>query len=139
MPFKQFVFYGKVGVGPYDTLSFMLTQSTKLPCKWTRVITDIAVVLIGLAAGGGISAALKGNFSEIKNIGIGTVITAFCMGPLVNFFNKHISSKLLKVDYEALSKDLAFFMIKGALVKNSLRPVTELYASGEYVPKKQNG
>ena len=66
-------FTANVGVGPYDTLSFMLTQSTKLPCKWTRVITDIAVVLIGLAAGGGISAALKGNFSEIKNIGIGTV------------------------------------------------------------------
>ena len=60
------------------------------------------------------------------------------MGPLVNFFNKHISSKLLNVDYEAMSKDLAFFMIKGALIKNSLRPVTELYAAGEYKPSKQD-
>lgn len=132
-------FTANVGVGPYDTLSFMLTQSTKVPCKWTRVITDLAVVLIGLIASGGIAAVLKGNFSEIKNIGIGTVITAFCMGPLVNFFNKRISSKLLNVDYEAMSKDIAFFMLKGALVKNSLRPVTELYANGEYVPKRQNG
>lgn len=131
-------FTANVGVGPYDTLSFMINQSTKIPCKWTRVITDISVVVIGLAVSGGISALVSGNLSQIKNIGIGTVITAFCMGPLVNFFNKHISSKLLNVDYEAMSKDLAFFMIKGALIKNSLRPVTELYAAGEYKPSKQN-
>ena len=47
------------------------------------------------------------------------------MGPLVNFFNKHLSSKILNVDYEGMSRDIAFFLIKGALIKNSLRPVTE--------------
>ena len=103
--------------------------------KWTRVITDIAIVLIGLAASGGLTAVFHGNFSEVKNIGIGTLITAFCMGPLVNFFNKHLSSKILKVDYESLSRDLAFFLIKGALIKNSLRPVTQIRNS-ENEPKQ---
>ena len=43
--FKQPVFYGKCGaLGPYDTLAFMLTRSTKIPMKWTRVMTDVSVV-----------------------------------------------------------------------------------------------
>lgn len=119
-------FTANVGVGPYDTLGFIITQGTKIPHKWSRVMTDVSVVLIGLIASGGLMAVFKGNFSEIKNIGIGTVITAFCTGPLVNFFNKHASSKILNVDYESMSKDFAFFMLKGAMVKNSLRPVTEI-------------
>ena len=124
-------FTANVGVGPYDTLSFMINQSTKIPCKWTRVITDISVVGIGLGVSVGVSALGCGHLCQIKNNGFGTVITAFCMGPLVNFFNQHISSKLLNVDYEAMSKDRAFFMLKGPLIKNSLRPVTALYAAGE--------
>ncbi|MCD7872364.1 MAG: hypothetical protein LUG21_03505 [Clostridiales bacterium] len=127
MCFSSSLFFtANVGVGPYDTLSFMITHASKTPCKWTRVMTDISVILIGLAASGGVSAVLNGNFSEIKNIGVGTVITAFCMGPLVNFFNKYVSSKILAVDYESMSKDLAFFLIKGAMVKHSLRPVTDI-------------
>ena len=136
MCFSSSLFFtANVGVGPYDTLAFMITQATKVPMKWTRVITDISVVLIGLAASGGLTAVFHGNFSEVKNIGIGTLITAFCMGPLVNFFNKHLSSKILKVDYESLSRDLAFFLIKGALIKNSLRPVTQIRNS-ENEPKQ---
>ncbi|MCC8016219.1 MAG: hypothetical protein LIO43_02255 [Clostridiales bacterium] len=127
MCFSSSLFFtANVGVGPYDTLSFMITHASNIPCKWTRVMTDISVILIGLVASGGVSAVLNGNFSEIKNIGVGTVITAFCMWPLVNFFNKYVSSKILAVDYESMSKDLAFFLIKGAMVKHSLRPVTDI-------------
>ena len=97
----------------------MLSNSTKLKYKWVRVITDVTVILIGLIVSGGLAALLKGDFSGIKNIGIGTIITAFCMGPLVNFFNKHISAKILRVDYEKVSRDVAFFMLKGAMVKNT--------------------
>lgn len=111
-------FTSNVGVGPYDSLGFMISQKTKIPYKWIRVATDVTVILIGLIASGSINALLSGNFSEVKNIGIGTVITAFMMGPLVNFFSKHISSKILNVDYARVSKDVAFFMIKGAIVKN---------------------
>lgn len=112
-------FTANIGVGPYDALGFMLSNSTKLKYKWVRVITDVTVILIGLIVSGGLAALLKGDFSGIKNIGIGTIITAFCMGPLVNFFNKHISAKILRVDYEKVSRDVAFFMLKGAMVKNT--------------------
>lgn len=111
-------FTANVGVGAYDAIGFMLARGAKIPYKWVRVITDVAVILIGLIVSGGLVAAFKGNFSEIKNIGIGTVITAFCMGPLVNFFNKTVSSKILNVDYEKLGQNIAFFMVKGAMVKN---------------------
>lgn len=111
-------FTANVGVGPYDALGFMLSRGIKIEYKWVRVITDITVILIGLTVSGGLTALLHGDISQIKNIGIGTVITAFCMGPLVNAFNKHVSAKIFNVDYEKISKDVAFFMIKGAMLKN---------------------
>lgn len=113
-------FTSNVGVGPYDSLGFMLSQKIKVPYKWIRVITDLAVILIGLVVSGGLTDVISGNFSSVKNIGIGTVITAFMMGPLVNFFSKHISSKILNVDYAGISRDVAFFMIKGAMLKNRI-------------------
>ncbi len=111
-------FVSNIGVGPYDSLSFMLSQFTHIHYKWLRVMTDIAVIIIGLVVSGGLTSLLKGDISGIKNIGIGTIITAFMMGPLVNFFSKHITSKILDVDYAGISRDIAFFMIKGAMVKN---------------------
>lgn len=111
-------FTANIGVGAYDALGFMLSRSTKLDYKWVRVITDIAVILIGLVFSGGIASMLKGDFASIKNIGIGTIITAFCMGPLINVFNKYVSSKIFNVHYEKLSREIAFFMIKGAMLKN---------------------
>ena len=112
-------FTANIGVGPYDALGFMLSSSTKLKHKWVRVITDVVVILIGLTISGGLGALINGNLNEIKNIGVGTIITAFCMGPLINFFNKTVSAKILNVDYEHISREVAFFMIKGAMVKNT--------------------
>ena len=113
-------FVSNIGVGPYDSLSFMLSQFTHIHYKWLRVMTDIAVIIIGLVVSGGLTSLLKGDISGVKNIGIGTIITAFMMGPLVNFFSKHITSKILDVDYAGISRDIAFFMIKGAMVKNKV-------------------
>lgn len=132
-------FTANIGVGPYDALGFMLSRGTKLDYKWVRVITDVAVILIGLTISGGIAALLKGNFSGIKNIGLGTVITAFCMGPLVNFFNKHVSAKIFNVHYDKISREVAFFMIKGAMVKNTAPKNTKVPHAGlnPYSPNGQ--
>lgn len=113
-------FVSNIGVGPYDCLGFMISNSTDIPYKFVRIITDCVVILIGLTVSGGLAALLHGDLSKIHNIGIGTVITAVMMGPLVNFFSKHVSSKILNVDYAALSKDIAFFMLKGAMLKNTI-------------------
>lgn len=115
-------FTANIGVGPYDALGFMLSRKTKLSHKWVRIITDITVIAIGLVISGGVSALCSGNFSEIRNIGIGTIITALCMGPLVNIFNKTVSLKILNTNYEQLFKEAALFLIKGALLKNT-KPV----------------
>lgn len=114
-------FVSNIGVGPYDSLGFMLSNKTKIPYKWIRVLTDILVIVVGLVVSGGASALMSGNLAGVKNIGIGTIITAFMMGPLVNFFSKHVSSKILNVDYAGISKDVAFFMLRGAMVKNGVR------------------
>ncbi|MDE6659492.1 MAG: hypothetical protein K2K01_05205, partial [Eubacterium sp.] len=110
----SFFFTANVGVGPYDAVGFMLSRGVKLPHKWVRVITDVAVIMIGLAISGGLAALFSGNFENIKNIGIGTIITAFCMGPLINVFNKTISAKILRVNYEKLSKKCFVYLIKEA-------------------------
>lgn len=111
-------FVSNIGVGPYDSVGFMISNATKIHYKWVRVMTDIAVIIIGLVVSGGFTSLMRGDLSGVKNIGIGTIITAFMMGPLVNFFSKHVSSKILDVNYADLSRDVAFFMIKGAMVKN---------------------
>ena len=111
-------FVSNIGVGPYDSVGFMISNATKIHYKWVRVMTDIAVIIIGLVVSGGFTALIRGDLSGVKNIGIGTIITAFMTGPLVNFFSKHVSSKILDVNYADLSRDVAFFMIKGAMVKN---------------------
>ncbi|MGN1328144.1 MAG: YitT family protein [Eubacterium sp.] len=113
-------FTANVGVGPYDALGFMLSRGIKLEHKWVRVITDVTVVLIGLVISGGLTSLLQGDISNVRNIGLGTIITAFCMGPLINLFNKYVSAKIFNVDYEKISKEVAFFMLKGAILKNSV-------------------
>lgn len=123
-------FTSNVGVGPYDSLGFMLSNKTKIPYKWVRVITDVTVIIIGLVVSGGAKSLLEGNFAQIQNIGIGTIVTAFMMGPLVNWFSKNVSAKILNIDYAGLSKDVAFFMLKGAMLKSGVRE--------EYQPTKLN-
>lgn len=113
-------FTANIGVGPYDAVGFMLSRAAKLPYKWVRVLTDVTVVSVGLLVSGGFTALVHGNFADIHHVGIGTIITAFCMGPLINFFNKTLSAKIFNVDYAQISKDVAFFMINGAMRKNSL-------------------
>ena len=70
-------FVSNIGVGPYDSLSFMLSQFTHIHYKWLRVMTDIAVIIIGLVVSGGLTSLLKGDISGVKNIGIGTIMGAF--------------------------------------------------------------
>lgn len=115
---SSMLFTTNVGVGPYDAIGYMFSQMIKVPYKWMRIFTDVVVIAVGLTVSGGLTGLLHGDLSAVKNIGIGTLITAFLMGPLVNFFAKKVSSKIMDIDYAGISKDVAFFMIKGAMLKN---------------------
>ena len=77
-----------LGVSPYDALGFVMEDNVKIKYKWSRVITDLICT--------GIAFALQGP------IGIGTVVTAFFMGPVIAFCDTRISQKVLKARYSFL-------------------------------------
>jgi uncharacterized membrane protein YczE len=77
-----------MGVSPYDALGFVMEDNVKIKYKWSRVITDLVCTLIAVLLDG--------------PIGIGTVVTAFCMGPIIGLCNTKISPKVLNAKYTFL-------------------------------------
>ena len=72
-----------LGVSAYDAIALISADKYRaLPFKYHRVITDGFCVTIGLIFG--------------ATVGIGTLITAFFMGPMIQWFNNHISEPLLR-------------------------------------------
>ncbi len=71
------------GVAPYDYLSLGMTDALPTPYFFNRVSTDAICVMVSL------STFLLG-FQEFEgcHLGIGTVVTALCLGPLIAMFNK---------------------------------------------------
>ena len=85
-----------LGVSTYDAIAIVISGKWKIgKFKYVRICTDLVCVITGcilfLAAGN--------PASRIPQIaGIGTIITAFFMGPLIEFFNEKIARPLLKND-----------------------------------------
>ncbi len=82
-----------LGVSTYDAVALIMANKWKIgKFKFIRICTDVCCVVLGavmFVAGGG-------KLSEIPTIaGIGTIITAFFMGPLIEFFSEHFARKLL--------------------------------------------
>ncbi len=83
-----------LGVSTYDAVAIVMSGKWKLgKFKYIRICTDLVCVITGcilyLAAGNPVS--------RIPQIaGIGTIITAFFMGPLIEFFNEKIARPMLK-------------------------------------------
>ncbi len=82
-----------LGVSTYDAIAIVMAEKWKLgKFKYIRIATDSVCIIIGIAfflLGGGI-------ISEIPTfVGIGTILTAFFMGPLIDFFNKGFSVPFL--------------------------------------------
>ena len=75
-------FTADLGVAPYDAVAPILGNRTPLAFRWWRVITDVLCVIGGFLLG--------------SVVGVGTVITAFFMGPLVHWFNVHLSEPFLQ-------------------------------------------
>ncbi len=82
-----------LGVSTYDAIALIISHTWKRGrFQYVRIITDVVCVILGvvlfLLAGG----ALR----KVPTIaGIGTIITAFFMGPLIEFFNVHVARPLL--------------------------------------------
>lgn len=82
-----------LGVSTYDAVAITMAEKWKWgKFQYIRIATDLVCVLLGTGVfllGGG----QPGQVPEI--VGIGTIITAFFMGPLIEFFNVHIARPLL--------------------------------------------
>lgn len=77
-----------LGVSPYDALGFVMEEKTKLKYKWCRVATDLICTISALSMGG--------------PVGVGTIVTAFFMGPVVSFCDTAISQKVMKHRFKFL-------------------------------------
>ena len=83
-----------LGVSTYDAVAIVLSYKWKWgQFQYVRICCDLVCVLLGV----GIFLLSGGTFAQVPTIaGIGTVITAFFMGPLIQFFNDHMAKPLLE-------------------------------------------
>ena len=82
-----------LGVSTYDSVAITLANKWKLgKFQYIRIATDLVCVVLGTAVfliGGG-------SWSRVPEfVGIGTIITAFFMGPLIEFFNGKLARPFL--------------------------------------------
>ena len=87
---SSFYFTADLGVSTYDAVSLIWSEKqSKIRFQYCRIICDLICVCAGaiLCKIGGINI-----FGEVN---IGTIITAFFMGPLIAFFNEKVAKPFL--------------------------------------------
>ncbi len=70
-----------LGMAPYDCISYIVPERTKIPFRWWRILIDVICVGTGFACGAA--------------IGIGTLMMAFGTGPLLPIFNKYLAASVV--------------------------------------------
>ncbi|MBR1875771.1 MAG: hypothetical protein IJ805_01535 [Lachnospiraceae bacterium] len=83
-----------MGVSVYDVLSITVSERKKVPFKVCRVISDITCVVIGGALCFISDRDLSPDGALLVTAGVGTVITAFFMGPFIAFFSRTVAEPL---------------------------------------------
>ncbi len=78
------------GAGPRDSLMVGLSRKTKLPIGLCRGIIELLAVTVGWRLGG--------------QVGIGTIIAALAIGPIVQYTFKLLNFDTTKIEHETLTK-----------------------------------
>ena len=91
---SAFYMTADLGVSTYDAVALIISGTWKKgKFQYVRIITDLVCVALGV----GLFLLAGGSVSAIPTIaGIGTIVTAFFMGPLIEFFNVHVARPILK-------------------------------------------
>ena len=76
-----------LGAAPYDAIAPIITQRTKLSYRTARITQDVLFMVAAVIAGG--------------PVGFGTIIVAFFTGPLISWWNDHISNPMAKTINDA--------------------------------------
>ena len=83
-----------LGVSTYDAVAIIMAEKWKIgKFKYIRIITDFICVALGITLfmiGGGTLSGIP------AFVGVGTILTAFFMGPLIDFFNRTVSKPFLE-------------------------------------------
>ncbi len=91
---SAFYFTANLGVSTYDAVALIWSERQKrIPFSVCRIIADLCCVA------GGIALCLAAGFSlqqVLGEVNIGTIITAFFMGPLIAFFNRRVARPFLE-------------------------------------------
>ena len=90
---SSFYMTADIGVSTYDAVALIISNTWHIgKFKYVRIVTDVVCVILGVAL-----YFLSGaSFSGIGAvIGAGTIITAFFMGPLVDFFARKLAKPFL--------------------------------------------
>ena len=86
-------FTANLGVSTYDAIALVWSErQSRIPFQFCRIITDSVCVAAGVAL------CLISGMDVVQifgSVGVGTIITAFFMGPLIAFFNRHVAQPLL--------------------------------------------
>ena len=78
---SAFYFTADLGVSVYDAIALHLDKKLPIPFRVIRICTDLICVGIGFALG--------------AIVGVGTLITALFMGPLIDYFNRKVAIPFL--------------------------------------------
>ena len=82
-----------LGVSTYDAVALIMANTWKIgKFKYIRIATDVVCVVLGILlylVGGGALAMIP------AFVGVGTILTAFFMGPLIDFFNRQFAVPFL--------------------------------------------
>ena len=83
-----------LGVSTYDAVAIVMSGKWKLgKFKYVRICTDLVCVIAGCA----LFLAAGNPVNKIPTIaGIGTIVTAFFMGPLIEYFNEKVARPMLR-------------------------------------------
>lgn len=83
-------FTADLGVSTYDAVALIWSEkSSRMPFRFCRIACDVACVILGALL------CRLGHVNVSSAVGIGTLITAFFMGPLIEVFNRWIACPLL--------------------------------------------
>ena len=91
---SAFYFTADLGVSTYDAISLILSEKQdRIPFKILRILSDLICVILGIV----LSLAAGCGWKQIAaSVGIGTIISAFGMGPLIDYFNRHLARPFLE-------------------------------------------
>ena len=82
-----------LGVSTYDAIALIMAHKWKIgKFKYIRICTDLVCVVLGIVLfllGGGELSGIP------AFVGVGTILTAFFMGPLIDFFNRKVAQPML--------------------------------------------